>query len=323
MDIVGKRLALLGGAGLIGSHTVDQLLGHDVAEIRIYDDFSRGSRNNLYAALRDPRVRIFEAGGNICTRDILGAALKGVDGVFHFAALWLLQCEDFPRAAFEVNISGFYNVLEASLENGIKRLVYSSSASVYGEAEEERMTEEHPFRNRSFYGATKIAGEALARAIYHRFGLPYVGLRYMNVYGPRQDYHGAYVAVVMRMLDSIARREALRVYGDGTQGYDFVYVEDCALANVKAMQSEAVDRFYNIGTGVKTSLNELAELIQELTKTSVGLVHEDDRSMLVRNRVCNPRRAEEELLFSARTPLREGLIELIEWYCTNRNISFD
>lgn len=129
MELAGKRFLVIGGAGLIGSHTVDELLKEDVAEIRIYDNFSRGSRENLATALKDPRVIIFPAGGDILHRDILNAAMENIDGVFHFAALWLLHCYDYPRSAFEVNVGGTFNVLEAMINNGVKRLVYSSSAS--------------------------------------------------------------------------------------------------------------------------------------------------------------------------------------------------
>jgi len=320
MDLRGKRLALIGGAGLIGSHTVDQLLQHDVAELRIYDDFSRGTRANLEQALRDPRVRIFEAGGNICHVDLLNAALTGVDGVFHFAALWLLQCAEFPRSAFEVNVGGFFNVLEACVRQGISRLVFSSSASVYGDAEHEPMTEDHPFNNRSLYGATKIAGEALARAFHCQYGLHYVGLRYMNVYGPRQDYRGAYVAVVMRMLDAISRNEPIVLHGDGTQSYDFVFVRDCAHANVLAMSANTNDRFYNVGTGKKTSLLELADVVQDVMATKVPVVHEDGHGVLVRNRVGCPKRAANELEFVATTSLRSGIETLASWYATERGL---
>jgi UDP-glucose 4-epimerase len=159
MDIRGKKLLVIGGAGLIGSHTVDELIKEDVAEIRIYDNFVRGTHENLAGALRDPRVKVFEIGGDICQTDILDAAMKGMDGVFHLAALWLLQCHEFPRSAFDVNIRGTFNVLEACVANGVKRLVYSSSASVYGDAVEEPMTEDHPFNNKNFYGATKVCSE--------------------------------------------------------------------------------------------------------------------------------------------------------------------
>jgi len=156
LDIRGKKFVVIGGAGLIGSHTVDQLVKEDVKEIVIYDNFVRGTTENLADALRDPRVKIFEAGGDITQTDILDAALSGADAVVHFAALWLLQCHEFPRSAFEVNIQGTFNVLDACVKNDIKRLVWSSSASVYGDAVEEPMTEDHPFNNQNLYGATKI-----------------------------------------------------------------------------------------------------------------------------------------------------------------------
>ena len=207
----------------------------------------RGSAENLANALTDERVKIFEAGGDVCQTDILAAAIDGADGVFHFAALWLLQCHEYPRAAFDVNIRGTFNVLEACIAAGVERLVYSSSASVYGDAVEEPMTEDHPFNFNNFYGATKAAGEAMARALHARYGLDYVGLRYMNVYGPRQDYHGAYIAVIMKMLDAIDRGEPVVLFGDGSQAYDFVFVGDCAEANVCAMKAKRDRSFLQRG----------------------------------------------------------------------------
>jgi UDP-glucose 4-epimerase len=313
LDINGKKLVVIGGAGLIGSHTVDRLLREDVREFVIYDNFVRGTPENLAGALRDPRVKVFEAGGDITQTDLLDAALKGADGVFHFAALWLLQCYDFPRAAFDVNIRGTFNVLEACVANKVGRLVYSSSASVYGDAVEEPMTEDHPFNNTNFYGATKIAGEAMARAYHHRYGLNLVGLRYMNVYGPRQDYKGAYIAVIMKMLDAIDRGESPKIYGDGSQAYDFVSVLDCAEANLCAMKAETVDRFYNVGTGKRTSIKELAEMVVRLTGTNQPVQYEPGGLTFVKNRIGSPVRATKEIGFTAKLPLEEGLRELIKW----------
>ena len=313
MDITGKKLVVIGGAGLIGSHTVDQLLQEDVREIVIYDNFCRGSHDNLAIALKDPRVKIFEIGGDICQSDILSAALKGADGVFHFAALWLLQCHEFPRSAFDVNIRGTFNVIEACVQQGVKRLVYSSSASVYGDAVEEPMTEDHPFNNTNFYGATKVAGEQMCRSFYHRYGLNYAGLRYMNVYGPRQDYRGAYIAVIMKILDAIDDNKAPTIYGDGSQAYDFVYVGDCARANVLAMNAEAVDRFYNVGTGVRTSIKELVDMVIELTQFRLAPRYEPAGLTFVKNRIGSPKRAQAELGFSSQVDLRDGLQKLITW----------
>jgi UDP-glucose 4-epimerase len=313
MDIRGKKLVVIGGGGLIGSHTVDALTREDVGEILVFDNFSRGTHENLTEAMRDDRVNLFSLGGDITRTDILDAALKDAHGVFHFAALWLLHCHEFPRAAFDVNVAGTFNVLEACVANEVERLVFSSSASVYGDAVTEPMAEDHPFNNQNFYGATKIAGEAMARAYHHRYGLPYVGLRYMNVYGPRQDYQGAYIAVIMKMLDSIDRGEPLVIYGDGSQAYDFVYVGDCAMANICAMTADTVDRFYNVGTGVRTTIGELAEKLLEITGSDVGIRYEPEGVTFVKNRIGSTELAKAEIGFEAEVGLTEGLRALVEW----------
>jgi len=319
MDLKGKKLVLVGGAGLIGSHTADHLLAEDVKEILIYDNFVRGRVENLTNALKDPRVKIFDIGGDIMQTDILEAAFEGADGVFHLAALWLLQCHDFPRSAFDVNVRGTFNVMEACGNKGVTRLVYSSSASVYGDAVREPMDEEHPFNNKNFYGATKIAGEAMLRAFHHRYGLNYVGLRYMNVYGPRQDYHGAYIAVIMKMLDAIDKGDSPTILGDGSEAFDFVAVEDCGLANVCAMRADTTDRFYNVGTGKRTSLKELAEMIINITDCQKPINYAlRNQATLVRNRVGCPKRASEEIGFTAGIDLQEGLRRLFEWRATHK-----
>lgn len=314
MDVRGKRIVVIGGAGLIGSHTVDLLTRQDVGKIVVYDNFVRGTPENLAEALRDPRVEVHEAGGDITQADILGAALKDADAVFHFAALWLLQCHEFPRAAFDVNIRGTFNVLEACVAHRIGRLVYSSSASVYGDAVQEPMTEEHPFNNKNFYGATKICGEAMLRAFHFRYGLNYVGLRYMNVYGPRQDYRGAYIAVIMKMLDAIDRGEGPTILGDGSEAFDFVAVEDCAKANLCGLTADAVDRFYNVGTGKRTSLKELAQALLKITGSNQPINYAaQSRATLVRNRIGSTARARAEIGFDAAIPLEDGLRRLVAW----------
>lgn len=314
MNLKDKKFVLVGGAGLIGSHTVDRLIKEDVNEVLIYDNMQRGSEENLHDAIKDPRVKIYDVGGDIMQADILQSAFEGADGVFHFAALWLLQCHDYARSAFDVNVRGTFNVMEACVAKGVKRLVSSSSASVYGDALREPMDEDHPYNNKNFYGATKIAGEAMLRAFHHRFGLDYVGLRYMNVYGPRQDYHGAYIAVIMKMLDAIDRGDSPTIMGDGSEAFDFVAVEDCGLANVCAMKAETTDQNYNVGTGKRTSLKELAELIVEITGCKKPIQYAPrSQATLVRNRIGCPKKASAEINFTATIDLREGLERLIEW----------
>lgn len=313
MDIRGKKIFVIGGAGLIGSHVVEELLKEDVKEVVVYDDFSRGTRENLEEALKDSRCRIYEIGGDILQTDILDAGMKDVDAVIHLAALWLLQCYEFPRAAFDVNIRGTFNVLEACVANNVKRLVYSSSASVYGDAVEEPMGEDHPYNNWTFYGATKISGEHMFKAYHKRYGLNGVGLRYMNVYGPRQDYRGTYVAVMMKILDNIDKGIAPVVYGDGSQVYDFIYVGDTARANVCALKSDVPFGFYNIGRGIKTSIKELTELILRITGSDSSIQYEPAGQTFVTNRVGTVKAAEEDLGFEWSVDLEEGLTRLIHW----------
>jgi UDP-glucose 4-epimerase len=312
-DIRGKRVLVIGGAGFIGSHVVDELLQEDVKQVLVYDNFTRGVRENLEGALADPRTRVFEAGGDILHPEILDAAVRESDQVIHLAALWLLHCHDYPRSAFDVNIRGTFNVLEACRDRRVERLVYSSSASVYGDAVEIPMTEEHPFNNRTFYGATKIAGEAMCRAFNERYGLPYVGLRYMNVYGARQDYKGTYIAVIMKILDRLDQGLPPVLYGDGSQAYDFVYVTDVARANVCALKSDASDAFYNVGSGTRTSLRELCELILEITGSHQQIQFEPGGQTFVTNRIGSTAKAARELGFRADVDLREGLERLIAW----------
>jgi UDP-glucose 4-epimerase len=313
MDLKGKRLLVIGGAGLIGSHIIDQLVETEAAEIIVYDNFFRGGRDNLSAALKDPRVSIYPHGGDILHTDILERAMEGIDGVFHLAALWLLQCHDYPRSAFDVNIRGTFNVIEAAIKQGVKRVVYSSSASVYGDAVNVPMTEDHPYNNYTFYGATKIAGEHMFKSLAHRYGLNWAGLRYMNVYGPRQDYKGAYIAVMMKILDRIEQGKPPLVYGDGSQQYDFIYVGDVARANILAMQAEAGGRNYNVGRGIGTSIKELTELLLRLTGSDLGLEYQPAGETFVTNRIGSIEDAERDLGFRWQVDLEEGMRRLIEW----------
>ena len=317
MKLTGSRCLVIGGAGFIGGFIVSELLKEDVAEVIVYDNFTRGKMENITGSLRDPRCYIFPLGGDIRDVDILNQAMKGVDYVFHLAAMWLLHCKDFPRTAFHVNIEGTYNVLEACITNGIKKLIFSSSASVYGDAVQVPMTEEHPFNNRNFYGATKIAGEAMCTAFNDRYGLPVVGLRYMNVYGPGQDQHAAYTGVVPIMLNNIAANEAPIINGDGSQAYDFIYVEDVARCNVDALKSDVNIGYYNVGTEVQTTVRELCDVILRLKKSDLKVTFKpysaDDARQFVKNRIGSRKKAKEGIGFKYRYSLEEGLQKLIDW----------
>jgi UDP-glucose 4-epimerase len=311
MDIAGKRLMLIGGAGLVGSHIVDALVKEPVAEVVVFDNFVRGTRANLADASKSPKVRVVDA--SILDRDALRRELTGIDGVFLLASLWLGECVAEPRSAWEVNTLGTWNVVEACLEAGVKRIVYSSSASVYGNALATPMTEDHPFNNRTTYGATKIANEQMLRAIYDQHKLPYIGMRYMNIYGPRMDYHGTYVSVIMKVIDRIFAGQAPVVFGDGSQVYDFIYIDDVARANVLGMKASCADENFNIGMGVGTSINELVGHLLELTGSSLRPEYRAEAQSFVTHRIGSIDKAEHLLGFRATTPLREGLAKVVAW----------
>jgi UDP-glucose 4-epimerase len=311
MELDGSRLMLIGGAGLVGSHIVDQLAATRAAEIVVYDNFVRGTRANLSAAVRSPKLRVVDA--SILDRDRLRRELEGIDGVFLLASLWLGECVSDPRSAWEVNTLGTWNVVEACLEAGVKRIVYSSSASVYGNALATPMTEDHPFNNRTTYGATKIANEQMLRAIYEQHRLPYIGFRYMNIYGPRMDYRGTYVSVIMKVLDRIFAGQPPVIFGDGTQVYDFIYIEDVAEANVLGMRADCADENFNIGMGTGTSINELVAMLLELTGSPLQPEYRPQEQSFVTHRIGSVDKAERLLGFRAETPLRDGLAKVIAW----------
>tara|TARA_B100000795_G_scaffold153234_2_gene114829 strand:+ start:262 stop:1245 length:984 start_codon:yes stop_codon:yes gene_type:complete len=312
-----SKVLVIGGAGFIGGFVVSELLKSDVKEVVIYDNFARGKADNIVESLKDSRCTIYPLGGDVREIDILDSAMKGVDYVFHLAAMWLLHCKDFPRTAFDVNIAGTFNVLEACVNNNIKKLIYSSSASVYGDAVQVPMTESHPFNNKNFYGATKIAGEAMATAYNDKYGLEIIGLRYMNVYGPGQDQHAVYSGVVPIMLNKIEEGEQPIINGDGSQAYDFIYVEDIAKSNIAALNSDVKLGYYNVGSEVQTTIKELCDTILDLKKSDLKVKYvpysDDDARALVQNRIGSRKRAENEINFKYQDSLRQGLQKLINW----------
>jgi UDP-glucose 4-epimerase len=316
-SLKNSKILVIGGAGFIGGFVVSELLKYPVKEVIIYDNFARGKMENIEASLQDERCSIYPFGGDVREIDILNSAMEGVDYVFHLAAMWLLHCKDFPRTAFDVNINGTFNVLEACVKNKVKKLIYSSSASVYGDAIEVPMTEDHPFNNRNFYGSTKIAGETMCTAFNDRYGLEVIGLRYMNVYGPGQDQHAVYSGVVPIMLNKIEANEQPVINGDGSQAYDFIYVEDVARCNIAALESSTKFGYYNVGTEVQTTIKQLCDTILLLKSSELEVKYvpysEDDARQLVQNRIGSRKKAEEEIDFSYKYSLEQGLQKLIDW----------
>lgn len=309
-----ERVLVTGGAGLIGSHIVDQLLHLPVRQVVVYDNFVRGRRENLAAALADPRVSIVE--GDIRDREHLAQVMAGVDTLFHQAAIRITQCAAEPRLAMEVLVDGTYNVLEAAVAAGVRKVVAASSASVYGAADEFPTTEQHPpYNNCTLYGAAKAFNEGLLRSFHEMYGLNYVALRYFNVYGPRMDTHGAYTEVLIRWMDRIAAGQPPLIFGDGTDTMDFVYVADIARANVLAAQADVTDQVFNVASGCETSLRELAQALLKVMGSDLALEYGPPRKVnAVPRRLADTRKAQRMLAFTAQVSLEEGLRRLVEWW---------
>jgi UDP-glucose 4-epimerase len=313
-----ERVLITGGAGLVGSHIADALIATGVADIVVLDNFSRGRRENLAPALRSGRVRIVE--GDVRDRETVARAMQGAGIVFHQAAIRITQCAEEPRLAKDVLVDGTFNVLEAAVEVGVRKVVAASSASVYGLAEEFPTRESHhPYANRTLYGAAKLFNESLLRSFHDMYGLEYVALRYFNVYGPRMDVYGAYTEVMIRWMEAIAGGKPPVVFGDGATSMDFVHVEDIARANVLAAVAGASDTVLNIGSGRETSLDELAATLLSIMGSTLAPGHAAARKVNpVTRRLAAVEEAWRQIGFRANVGLEEGLRGLVAWWQQER-----
>jgi UDP-glucose 4-epimerase len=314
MDLKGKRIVITGGSGLIGSHIADLLTNLGVEEIIILDNFTRGRLENLNTALRRGNVKIIE--GDIRDQKLLKEIMKNIDLVFHQAAIRITQCAEEPRLAMEVLVNGTFNVLEAAVNAGAKKVVAASSASVYGLADSFPTKEtHHSYHNRTIYGASKAYNEGLLRSFKEMFGLDYVALRYFNVYGPRMDIAGAYTEVFIRWMERISSDRPPIIFGDGSQTMDFVFVEDIARANILAAQSNISDNVFNVASGVETSLKDLATLLIKVMECKMEIEYGPERNVNpVPRRLADTKSAEEKLGFKAEVQLKEGLKKLVDWW---------
>jgi UDP-glucose 4-epimerase len=311
-SIEGTKILITGGAGFMGSTTADQLLDAGATEIRVLDNFIRGSHRNLERARRSGRLQVIE--GDIRNKTTVDEAVAGVDYIFHLAALRITRCAEAPQEAVEVLMNGTSHVLESAVRHKVRKIVAASSASVYGNPSYLPMDEEHPFNNRTLYGAGKIANEQMLRAYTEMFGLPYVALRYFNIYGPRMDLDGVYTEVLVRWMDAIESGEAPRIFGDGTQSMDFVFIEDVARANLAALVSDVTDEVFNVGTGVQTTLNELCEVLLRISNSPLKPEYREARKVNnVQARRAAVDKAARLLGFRAQVKLEDGLRSLLAW----------
>ena len=315
MEISGKTILITGGTGQIGCHIAEQLLEEDVHKIIIFDNLSLNTENNINEISRLSKIDIFK--GDITRRDDLRRAFKGVDCVFHLASLMTLHSHTNPRSLLDVNINGTYNVLEACQEGGAKKIILSSTHSVYGVPLTDPITEGHPFNHRSMYGATKVAAEQLCQAFRGLCGLDYVILRYATVYGDRQHKRGRNSKFLLDTIEQIERGEPPVIYGDGTRSLNFIFVGDVARANILALKSDLVDESFLIAAGEDYTEEQVVQLLLELTGATLTPQYRPGGQAIEKHRFCTEK-AERLLRFRAEITLREGLIKLIRWYRAGR-----
>lgn len=312
-DIKGSRVLITGAAGFVGSHIADLLLAKGAAKVVGLDNLVRGTLGNVEKAKATGRFELVE--GDVRDRALVGKLTEGSDYVFHEAALRITACAANPREGHEVMMDGTFNVLEACAEKKVKKLVVASSASVYGEPDVQPIDETAVYNNRTLYGAAKIALEHYCRAFNEMYGLPYVALRYFNLYGPRMDMTGVYTEVMVRWMDRIDQGKPPIIFGKGDAAMDFTFISDVARANVMALGSDASDVCLNVATGVDTSLLDLAKMMLEIMgRPKLGLEYAEERKVNpVKRRQGGTAKAKKVLGFTTEVGLREGLAQLVAW----------
>ena len=312
----GQRVLVTGGAGTIGSHVVDECLAAGAAEVVVLDNFVRGRMANLAAATDAGAERLRVVEGDLRDAALVHALARDTDVLFHLAAIRITQCAEEPRLALEVLVDGTFTVVEAAAAAGVRKVIASSSASVYGLAESFPTREDHhPYNNDTFYGAAKAFNEGMLRSFHAMNGLDYVALRYFNVYGPRMDAHGVYTEVLIRWMERIAAGQAPLIFGDGLQTMDFVHVADIARANVLAAQSPVTDEVFNIASGTETSLVELAGVLLDAMGSELPVEHGPARTVNgVTRRLADISAAADRLGWKPEIDLADGMRGLVDWW---------
>lgn len=313
--IAGACILVTGGAGCLGSTIVEQLLGEQAARVDVLDDFSEGymenlrplqARTNFGAVIR----------GDLANGKFVADVIRDYDYIFHCGGHLLLKAQADGHAAIDTNIHGTLNVLEAALAAGVRKVVFTSSISIFGEPVYTPVDEKHPLNNTTIYGATKIAGEHLCREFFRR-GLVTSIIRPANIYGPRQSpQNGAYSQVVPRWIRRVERGEPIIVHGDGSQTMDLVHVSDMARAHVLALASAAADgEAFNVATGVATSAANLAyQLITVMNQPGYPVQFVPHDVNLVKNRCVDITKAHELLGYQPQYPLAAGLRSTVDWW---------
>lgn len=302
-----EKVLITGGAGFIGSHTADLLMEQGIS-VRVLDNLSSGHRHNLPE--QHPLLEFIE--GDICDSETVNNAMQGISHCLHLAAqVSVVASLEDPEFSARQNILGFVNVLDAARKNRLQRLVYASSAAIYGEPPKLPLEEDLEVKQLSPYGLEKQINEQYCD-LYHRlYDFSSLGMRYFNVFGPRQDPKSPYAGVIALFVDRISAKQPLTVFGDGKQTRDFIYVRDVARTNVAALQNN-YQGTCNVATGQQTSLLKLIDTLSELTGNQTDVSFAEPRTGDIVHSLANPERMNRELNIVAETPLKEGLSKLLD-----------
>lgn len=314
-------ILVTGGAGFIGSYVVEELLLLKPAKVIIIDNLIRGSYANMKSFSGHPQVEFHD--GDMRDLVLLEKCIQGTDYIFHMAALRINSCAANPEEGFQVMLKSTFDLATLSIKHKIKKIIYSSSASVYGLAQHFPTPEtDNPYNNQTFYGAAKMWGEQLFRSYKFMYGLDYVALRYFNAYGPRMDTDGKYTEVMIKWLDCIRDGRNPLIYGDGSTTMDFVYVKDIAKSNIAALQSDATDQSFNIGNCEETSLKELLAVLLKVNQSMLKPEYRDENSVNpVSRRLADIGKAKKLLNFTPSISLEQGMKELSHWYFEKSGIT--
>jgi UDP-glucose 4-epimerase len=312
--IEGSKIFVSGGAGFIGSYVIEELLTHKPGKIVILDNLIRGTHSNMKNFSANPIVEFHE--GDIRNNELLEKCIAGSDYVFHMAALRINACAANPTDGFEVMLKATFDLANLCTKYKVKKVIYSSSASVYGLAQHFPTTEaDNPYNNQTFYGAAKMWGEQLFRSYKFMYGLDYLALRYFNVYGPRMDTDGKYTEVMIKWLDCIRDKKQPAIYGDGSDSMDFVYVKDVAHANVLALVSDSTDDVFNVGNQEETDLKGLLGMLLKVNNCQLSPEYKPANSVNpVSRRLADISKSAKILGYKPSRNLEKGLKELSEWY---------